>query len=80
MTPRLLEVDDAALLDQLLANTDTRNLFGRRLAPLLVEVLTDRLPVVQELLWQKDYLPALVSASMYDNLLENGRLPTREPQ
>ncbi|HXX77349.1 MAG TPA: helicase-associated domain-containing protein, partial [Ktedonobacteraceae bacterium] len=76
----LLEVDDAALLDQLLANTDTRNLFGRRLGPLLVEVLTDQLPIIQELLWQKDYLPALVSASMYDNLLENGRLPSREPQ
>jgi len=76
----LLEVDDAALLDQLLADAETRNLFGRRLAPLLVEVLTDQLPVVQEILWQKDYLPALVSALMYDNLLENGRLPTREPQ
>jgi Helicase conserved C-terminal domain len=76
----LLEVDDASLLDQLLAEMETRNLFGRRLAPLLVEVLTDQLPVVQELLWQRDYLPALVSASMYDNLLENGRLPTREPQ
>jgi Helicase conserved C-terminal domain len=76
----LLEVDDATLLDQLLADMGTRNLFGRRLAPLLVEVLTDQLPVVQELLWQRDYLPALVSASVYDNLLESGRLPTREPQ
>src|SRR6266571_2164982 len=76
----LLEVDDAALLDQLLADAETRNLFGRRLAPLLVEVLTDQLQTVQEILWQRDYLPALVSASMYDDLLENGRLPTREPQ
>ncbi|HWZ20456.1 MAG TPA: helicase-associated domain-containing protein [Ktedonobacteraceae bacterium] len=76
----LLEVDDAALLDQLLTDAETRNLFGRRLAPLLVEVLTDQLPAVQEILWQRDYLPALVSASMFDNLLENGRLPTREPQ
>jgi len=76
----LLEVDDAALLDQFLTDAETRNLFGRRLTPLLVEVLTDQLPVVQEILWQRDYLPALVSASMYDNLLENGRLPTREPQ
>src|SRR6266702_1566815 len=32
----LLEVDDAALLDQLLADAETRNLFGRRLAPSLV--------------------------------------------
>ncbi len=76
----LLEVDDAALLDQLLADAETRPLFGRRLAPLLVEVLTDKLPTVQEILWQRDYLPALVSASIHDNLLENGRLPTRESQ
>ncbi len=76
----LLEVDDVALLDQLLADAETRNLFGRRLAPSLVEVLADQLPVVQEILWQRDYLPALVSASMYDTLLEQGRLPTREPQ
>jgi hypothetical protein len=47
---------------------------------MLVEVVTDQLPTVQDILWQKDYLPALVSASMYDNLLETGRLPTREPQ
>ena len=76
----LLEVDDATLLDQLLTDAETRNLFGRRLAPLLVEVLNDQLPVVQEILWQKDYLPALVSAAMYDNVLKNGRLPTSEPQ
>ena len=76
----LLEVDDAALLDQLLADAETRPLFGRRLAPLLVEVLTDKLPTVQEILWQRDYLPALVSASIHENLLENGRLPTRESQ
>lgn len=76
----LLEVDDAALLDQLLADTETRNLFGRRLAPMLVEVSSDQLSAVQEILWQRDYLPALVSASMYDNVLESGRLPDREPQ
>ena len=76
----LLEVDDATLIDQLLADAETRNLFGRRLAPLLVEVLTAQFRVVQEILWQRDYLPALKSASMYDNLLESGRLPTREPQ
>src|SRR5437660_4650137 len=57
----LLEVDEAALLDQLLADAETRNLFGRRLAPLLVEVLTDQLQTVQAILWQRDYLPALVS-------------------
>ena len=76
----LLEVDDAALLDQLLADAETRNLFGRRLAPLLVEVLTYQMSMVQDILWQKDYLSALVSASTYDNVLASGRLPTREPQ
>ncbi len=76
----LLEVDDAALLDALFADTETRPLFGRRLAPLLAEVLTDQLPAVQQILWQQDYLPALVSASSHDGLLETGRLPTREPQ
>ena len=76
----LLEVDDAALLDQLFANAETRPLFGRRLAPLLAEVLTDQLSTVQKILWQQDYLPVLVSASQYDSLLESGRLPTRELQ
>jgi Helicase conserved C-terminal domain len=76
----LLEVDDASVLDQLLVSPETCDHFGRRLGPLLVEVLTDQLPVVQELLWQKDYLPALVLAPMYDNLLENGHLPSCEPQ
>jgi XPB/Ssl2-like helicase family protein len=76
----LLEVDNAALLDALFADVETRPLFGRRLAPLLAEVLTDQLPAVQEILWQQDYLPALISASLHDGLLESGRLPTREPQ
>ena len=73
-------MDDAALLDQIIPDAETRPLFGRRLAPLLAEVLIDQLPTVQEILWQQDYLPALVSASLYDSVLENGGLPTREPQ
>ena len=76
----LLEVDDAGLLDALFENAQTRPLFGRRLTPLLAEVATDQLSTVQEILWQRDYLPALVSAHTLDNLLESGRLPTREPQ
>lgn len=76
----LLEVDDPAFLDALFADAQIRPLFGRRLAPLLAEVLTDQLPAIQEILWQQDYLPALVSASLHDGLLESGRLPTREPQ
>ena len=76
----LLEVDDAALLDELFSDEQTRLLFGRRLAPLLAEVVTDQLPAIQEILWRRDYLPALGSAPVHDNLLESGRLPMREPQ
>jgi len=76
----LLEVDNPALLDALFADAETRPLFGRRLAPLLAEVLTDQLSVVREILWQQDYLPAIISASLHDGLLESGRLPTHEPQ
>lgn len=76
----LIEVDDAALLDALFANEDIRALFGRRLAPLIAEVVTDHLSTVQEILWQQDFLPALVSAPAHDGLLESGLLPTQEPQ
>ena len=76
----LLEVDDAAMLDALFADAEICPLFGRRLAPLFAEVFSDQLPAVQELLWQRDYLPAIVSALQYDSLLESGRLPTRESQ
>ncbi len=76
----LLEVDDAALLDALFANEETRPLFGRRLAPLLAEIAPQRLSAVQEALWQRDYLPALTPAPMQNNLLEDGRLVMREAQ
>jgi hypothetical protein len=76
----LLEVDDVALLDALFADTGTRQFFGRRLTPVLAEVVTGQLSTVQEILWQQDYLPALVSATMHNGLLESGRFATREPQ
>ena len=76
----LLEVDDASLLDALFNDEETRPLMGRRLAPLLAEVATDQISSIQENLWQHDYLPALVPAPVHENLLENGRLPTYEPQ
>jgi hypothetical protein len=76
----LLEVDDATLLDALFADEETRPLMGRRLAPLLAEVATDHLSSIQEVLWQQNYLPALVAAPVHEDLLENGRLPTHEPQ
>ena len=76
----LLEVDDATLLDTLFDDEETRPLMGRRLAPLLAEVATDQLSSIQEILWQHNYLPALVSAPVHEDLLESGRLPTHEPQ
>jgi hypothetical protein len=76
----LLEVDDARLLDKLFADEQTRPLMGRRLAPLLAEVAADQLSSIQEALWQRNYLPALVSAPVHQDLLESGRLPTHEPQ
>ncbi|TMF46526.1 MAG: hypothetical protein E6I32_11545 [Chloroflexi bacterium] len=76
----LLEVDDAALLDELFADAKTRPLFGRRLAPLLAEVVSDQLANLQELLWQREYLPALVAAPVYNQVLESGRMPAHEPQ
>jgi hypothetical protein len=76
----LLEVDNAALLDTLFDDAGTRPLFGRRLSPLLAEVLNDHLPEVQEILWQQDYLPALISTSIHNGSLKNGRLTTHEAQ
>jgi hypothetical protein len=76
----LLEVDDAALLDALFADAGTCPYFGRRLTPVLSEVVTGQLSTVQEILWQQDYLPALVSATMHNGLLDSGRFATREPQ
>jgi hypothetical protein len=76
----LLEVDDVALLDALFDDEETRPLMGRRLAPLLAEVATDQLSSIQEVLWHHNYLPALVPAPVHEDLLENGRLPTHEPQ
>jgi len=76
----LLEVDDATLLDALFADVETRPFFGRRLTPVLAEIVTGHLSTVQEILWQHDYLPALVSTTMHNGLLESGRFVTREPQ
>ncbi|HLH63623.1 MAG TPA: helicase-associated domain-containing protein [Ktedonobacteraceae bacterium] len=76
----LLEVEDETLLDALYADESIRSILGRRLAPRLAEVATNQLANIQELLWQRNYLPALVSAPIHENLLESGRLPTFEPQ
>jgi hypothetical protein len=76
----LLEVDESALLDELFAHEETRSLLGRRLAPRLVEVLPQQLSALQTLLWQRDYLPSLVSAPTQDIVSDNGHLAIREPQ
>ena len=55
----LLEVDDAGLLDDFFADETIRPLFGRRLSPTLAEVAPQQLATVQELLWRRDYLPAV---------------------
>ncbi len=76
----LLEVDESSLLDELFAHEQTRPLLGRRLAPCLVEVLPQQLPAIQTFLWQRDYLPSLVTAPTQDIVSDNGHLAVREPQ
>lgn len=76
----LLEVDNVALLDELFADDATRHLFGRRLSPLLAEVVPHQLSAIQQILWQRHYLPALSTAPTQDTAVENGRLVTHEPQ
>ncbi|GAC1625294.1 MAG: hypothetical protein NVS4B11_21110 [Ktedonobacteraceae bacterium] len=76
----LLEVDESALLDDLFANEQTRPLLGRRLAPCLVEVAPQQLSAIQAFLWQRDYLPSLVTAPTQDTIVEHGHFALREPQ
>lgn len=75
----LLEVDDVALLDALFADPDVRPLFGRRLSPTLAEVVPRQLHAVQEILWQRNYLPALTNAIASDTSADSA-LHVREPQ
>lgn len=76
----LLEVDESALIDELMANEQTRPLLGRRLAACLVEVMPLHVPTIQAFLWQRDYLPSLVTAPTQDIVSDNGHLALREPQ
>lgn len=76
----LLEVDDPTLLDTLFQEQETRSWLIRRLAPTLAEVATRHLASLQDLLWQRDYLPALTSAAHYQNLLTTTTLPAHETQ
>jgi hypothetical protein len=76
----LVEVDDAALLDELFAREETRQFLRRRLAPLLAEVEPQHLDTLQALLWQRDYLPSLATAPGQDAVMDNGRFVMREAQ
>jgi Helicase conserved C-terminal domain len=76
----LLEVDDELLLDKLLADEHYRTFFGRRLAPRLIEVLTNHLASVQTLFWQQNDLPALTVVTSTSVQSEDQQLPQREPQ
>ncbi len=68
----LLEVDEAALLDMLFADVETRPLLKRRLSPVLAEVAREHLATLQGILWQRDYLPALTTAPPQDNRFAPG--------
>lgn len=76
----LLEVDDPSLLDELFSNKEACTWLVRRLAPTLAEVATAHLTDLQELLWQRDYLPALISATQHQDLLSGAPLTTHEVQ
>jgi len=76
----LLEVDDPALLDELGADQLARTWLLRRLAPTLVEVSTEHLAELQDVLWQRGYLPIVSSAEQHQNLLVDESLPQHEPQ
>ena len=73
----LMEVADSALLDALLADQETRLLFGRRLSPTLVEVAPGKLSQAQEVLWEREQLPAVTRVGMPGR--EEG-VERREPQ
>ncbi len=76
----LLEVDEPALLDTLLADEQTRPLLGRRFTPTLAEVAPRQLLRLQEVLWQRNYLPAVVSAPAQDVVTEHSQPFVREAQ
>lgn len=77
----LIEVENEALLDVCYADDALRPLLGRRLSPTLAEVASDRVELLQELLWERNLLAALAAAPTYANLLESGgRMPSHEAQ
>ncbi|MBA2678122.1 MAG: helicase-associated domain-containing protein, partial [Ktedonobacteraceae bacterium] len=75
----LLEVENEALLDTLWNDPQIRPLFARRLSSRLVEVAPYKLPTVQALLWQRNYLPAL-SIDPGQETNTDGSLVPHEPQ
>jgi Helicase conserved C-terminal domain len=77
----LLEVESEAMLDAFYSDDTARPLLGRRLSPTLAEVAADQLETLQQLLWQREFLPALAAAPAYTTLLESAsHLPSHEAQ
>lgn len=76
----LLEVDDPHLLDLLFAEEAAQPFLRRRISPTLAEVAPRALPQLQALLWQRDYLPSVVTAPTQDTVRDNGRFVVRECQ
>lgn len=76
----LLEVDDPDLLDALFDDPQARPWLLRRLTPTLAEVANEQLAQIQEILWQREYLPAISSAEQHQDLLAGAPLPAHEAQ
>lgn len=77
----LIEVERAELLDSFYNDDALRPFFGSRLSPTMAEVLSGELEALQQLLWEREFLPALASAPAYTNLLESGgHMPAHEAQ
>ncbi len=68
----LIEVDEAAFLDMLFADDQTRPLLKRRLSPVLAEVASEHLTTIQAILWRRDYLPALTTPSTQADMFAPG--------
>ncbi len=76
----LLEVDESSLLDELFTNEQTRPMLGRRLAPTLAEVAPHQLEVIENFLWQRNYLPSVVAAPTQGTVSDADSFVVREPQ
>lgn len=76
----LLEVDDPAVLDEFFADPEMQPWLRRRLAPTLAEVVKSQLAHLQDVLWQRAYLPAQTQATHYQDVLAAPSLPPQAAQ